>query len=80
MDRRLYKGALQYLVHWKGYSVRDSTWEPIENLCTPRVQAEMRAYDADYPLDEERELASDDEESDDEESDEEESDDEESDE
>ncbi|KAL1515139.1 hypothetical protein AB1Y20_004200 [Prymnesium parvum] len=30
--KRLAKGVTQYLVKWKGYEIKDSTWEPIEHL------------------------------------------------
>jgi hypothetical protein len=25
-------GSIEYLVHWKGYSEKDRTWEPVDNL------------------------------------------------
>ena len=33
IDSRIYKGKLQYLVHWKGYNESERTWEPVSNLC-----------------------------------------------
>lgn len=32
IDSRIYRNALQYLVHWKGYTSMDRTWEPVRNL------------------------------------------------
>ena len=32
IDSRIYKGKLQYLVHWKGYDDSERTWEPVSNL------------------------------------------------
>jgi transposase InsO family protein len=32
VDSRKHRGRVQYLVHWKGYSDQDNTWEPPENL------------------------------------------------
>ena len=32
IDSRIYKGKLQYLVHWKGYDESERTWEPVSNL------------------------------------------------
>ena len=32
VDSRIYKGKLQYLVHWKGYDESERTWEPVSNL------------------------------------------------
>ncbi|MFN7685988.1 MAG: chromo domain-containing protein [Oligoflexia bacterium] len=27
LDSRMFRGRLQYLVKWKGYSVKDNTWQ-----------------------------------------------------
>jgi len=32
LDSRLFKGKLQYFVHWKDYPVSDRTWEPAQNV------------------------------------------------
>ncbi|OWF48001.1 uncharacterized protein LOC110453670 [Mizuhopecten yessoensis] len=33
--KRLRKGKMQYLVKWKGYSSKECTWEPEENILDP---------------------------------------------
>ena len=35
--KRIKKGKVEYLVKWKGYSPRYSTWEPEENILDPRL-------------------------------------------
>jgi len=35
--KRIKKGKTEYLVKWKGYSPRYSTWEPEENILDPRL-------------------------------------------
>ena len=38
IDSCIYKGKLQYLVHWKGYNESKRTWEPVSNLKTfPKI-------------------------------------------
>ena len=32
LDSRIYRGNLQYLIKWKGYSHADNTWEPSVNV------------------------------------------------
>ena len=32
IGRRKKNGKFEYLIKWKGYSVSESTWEPVENL------------------------------------------------
>ena len=32
LDKRLFRGKLQYLVKWKGYPLHDATWEPLKHL------------------------------------------------
>ena len=42
---RYRKGKPEYLIHWKGYTVRDRTWEPLENL-----NQTARDYVAKHPV------------------------------
>merc|ERR1711997_1102027 len=35
--KRIRKSKVEYLVKWKGYSPRYSTWEPEENILDPRL-------------------------------------------
>lgn len=37
MKKRVRKGKAQYLVKWKGWSMRHSTWEPEENILDQRL-------------------------------------------
>ncbi|XP_077381117.1 chromobox protein homolog 6a [Festucalex cinctus] len=37
MKRRVRKGRLEYLVKWKGWATKDSTWEPEENILDDRL-------------------------------------------
>ena len=32
LDSRIFQNKLQYLVHWKGYTPQDATWEPKASL------------------------------------------------
>ena len=32
MNSRIRRGSLEYLVHWRGYSDEEDTWEPEENV------------------------------------------------
>ena len=41
------KKVLQYLIHWKGYSVADDTWEPADQVF---AEALMKAYHKKHPL------------------------------
>ena len=33
VGKRIFKGKVQYKVHWKGCTSEDDTWEPVSNLC-----------------------------------------------
>uniref|UniRef100_A0A8C4SD90 Chromobox homolog 6a n=1 Tax=Erpetoichthys calabaricus TaxID=27687 RepID=A0A8C4SD90_ERPCA len=37
MKRRVRKGRIEYLVKWKGWAVKYSTWEPEENILDGRL-------------------------------------------
>ena len=41
MKKKISKGKTQYLVKWVGYSMNESTWEPIEHLfgCPDLIEA-----------------------------------------
>ena len=44
IDSRIYKGKLQYLVHWKGYDKSERTWEPVSNLMnSPKIVEQFHA-------------------------------------
>src|SRR5882724_3049348 len=32
LDSRLFRGKLEYLVHWKGYGVEEDEWRPVEDV------------------------------------------------
>uniref|UniRef100_A0A8C8DIL7 Chromo domain-containing protein n=2 Tax=Atherinomorphae TaxID=1489913 RepID=A0A8C8DIL7_9TELE len=39
IKRRIRKGRIEYLVKWKGWSPKYSTWEPEENILDSRLFA-----------------------------------------
>nr|5EQ0_A Chain A, Chromobox protein homolog 8 [Homo sapiens] len=39
LKRRIRKGRMEYLVKWKGWSQKYSTWEPEENILDARLLA-----------------------------------------
>jgi hypothetical protein len=47
LDSRFYRRQLQYLVHWKGYSDRNNTWEPASNLS--HAQTEVKKFHRENP-------------------------------
>ena len=32
LDKKRIKGKIKYLIKWKGYSMKECTWEPLINL------------------------------------------------
>jgi hypothetical protein len=46
IDSKLVRNQLKYLVHWKGYTVMDRTWEPASNLshCKEMVKKFHQAH------------------------------------
>ena len=47
LDSKITRNKLYYLVDWLGYSPRDRTWEPIENVTNARTLLE--AFHRQYP-------------------------------
>ena len=47
--KRLKKGKTEYLVKWKGFSERENTWEPVENL--GNVEWVIREFEASNTFD-----------------------------
>lgn len=47
LDSRKKSGTTEYLVKWKGYHVKDNTWEPAANL-THCAQA-LKNFNSDKP-------------------------------
>ena len=43
LDSRYNDGLLQYQIHWKGYDIKDATWEPAEN-CKGSTTALRKFY------------------------------------
>ncbi|XP_016408642.1 chromobox protein homolog 6-like [Sinocyclocheilus rhinocerous] len=39
LKRRIRKGRMEYLVKWKGWAIKYSTWEPEENILDERLVA-----------------------------------------
>ncbi|CDW58444.1 Chromo domain containing protein [Trichuris trichiura] len=42
--KRVRKGKVEYLVHWSGYSSKDDTWEPEENILDQRLVEAFRSH------------------------------------
>ena len=44
MDSEYRRNKLHYLVHWRGYSEDDRTWEPIDNITGGIQNKHLREY------------------------------------
>ena len=45
IDSCIYKGKLQYLVHWKGYDESKRMWEPVSNLKnSPEIVEQFHSF------------------------------------
>jgi hypothetical protein len=47
LDSRLRRGKLEYLVHWKGYGIKDRTWQSAEDLTN--AQDLISRFHVSYP-------------------------------
>uniref|UniRef100_A0A8C1PHB4 Chromobox homolog 8b n=2 Tax=Cyprinus carpio TaxID=7962 RepID=A0A8C1PHB4_CYPCA len=45
IKRRIRRGRMEYLVKWKGWSPKYSTWEPEENILDSRLFSSRRNHD-----------------------------------
>uniref|UniRef100_A0A0B6YA60 Chromo domain-containing protein n=1 Tax=Arion vulgaris TaxID=1028688 RepID=A0A0B6YA60_9EUPU len=46
--KRHRRGKVEYLVKWKGYSIKQSTWEPTENIIDPLLISEFDSKREDW--------------------------------
>ncbi|KAJ8324255.1 hypothetical protein O5D80_8742 [Batrachochytrium dendrobatidis] len=49
LDSKIVKGQLHYLVDWKGYTINDRSWEPVENISAPDKLAEFHSANPSKP-------------------------------
>lgn len=50
LNSRVYRGWVQYLVQWKGYSSADATWEPVRNCSNaPEIVKTFHTQHPDAP-------------------------------
>lgn len=50
LKRRIRKGRMEYLVKWKGWSQKYSTWEPEENILDARLLAAFEEREREMEL------------------------------
>ena len=46
IKRRIVRGRREYLIKWKGYSEKESTWEPLSHL--KYIQQTVKEFDEQY--------------------------------
>ena len=51
IEKREQKGKVEFLVKWHGYSIEESTWEPIENIIDVRLITIFEKYCSDTDSD-----------------------------
>ena len=48
LDKRIVRGRKEYLIKWKGYSEKESTWEPLPHL--KYIQDIVKKFDEQYNI------------------------------
>ena len=48
LDSRIWRGKLEYFVHWQGYPINERTWEPASNLSN--ALEKIRIFHHQHPM------------------------------